>query len=93
MHARAISDVACSYFLLQTMAQAGGMGSAGPATAESGMDETLEDYAKVWHAPGYLNGRQAEWCKKENPDQDSLSVSIALAFNQQLEGIEEERRN
>jgi hypothetical protein len=52
--------------LLQTMAQAGGMGSAGPATAEAGLDETLEDYAKVLHAPGYLNGRQAEWCKMEN---------------------------
>jgi len=52
--------------LLQTMAQAGGMGSAGPATAEAGLDETLEDYAKVLHAPGYLNGRRAECCKMEN---------------------------
>lgn len=31
----------------KTMAQAGGMGSAGPVTAEAGLDETLEDYQKV----------------------------------------------
>ena len=31
----------------KTMAQAGGMGDAGPATAEAGLDATLEDYAKV----------------------------------------------
>jgi len=39
---------------LQTMAQAGGMGSAGPVSAEAGLDETLEDYQKVSHTPVYF---------------------------------------